>query len=64
MMQEGIFGSTEHTDRVDTDMLVEALIFCINQSLEECRIHLFVFYRCTVLIEVFTNQLAIGTIYL
>ena len=64
MMQEGVFGSTEYTDRVDTDVLVEALIFRINQSLEEGWIHLFIFYRCTVLVEVFANQLAIGTIYL
>ena len=61
-MQESILGSSENADRVDTDMLVETLILGIHQCLEEGRVHLVVFYRSTVLIEVLTDELAIGTI--
>ena len=61
-MQESILGSSENADRVDTDMLVETLILGIYQSLEEGRVHLVVFYRSTILIEILTDKLAIGTI--
>ena len=39
-MQESILGSSENTDRVDTDMLVETIILGIYQSLEEGRVNL------------------------
>ena len=61
-MQESILGSSENADRVDTDMLVETLILGIYQSLEEGWVHLIVFYRSTILIEILTDELAIGTI--
>ena len=62
MMQQCIFGSSEHADRVDTDVLVEALILGVYQCLEEGRVHVFVFHRSTVLVEILTDELAIGTV--
>ena len=55
-MQESILGSSENADRVDTDMLVETFILGIYQSLEEGRVHLVVFYRSTILIEILTDE--------
>ena len=45
MMEECILGSSKHTDRVDTDMLVESFILGIYQCLEEIRCYLIIFYR-------------------
>lgn len=45
-------------------MLVEALVLGVDQSLEEGRVYLFVFYGSTVLVEILTYQLAVGAVNL
>ena len=63
-MCHGILHGTEESDRVNTHVLVESLVLGVDKRLEECRVHLLVFYRSTVLVEVFANQLSVSTIYL
>ena len=64
VMQQGILHGTKESDGVNTQMLVEALVLGVDQSLEEGWVYLFVFYGSTVLVEILTYQLAIGAVNL
>lgn len=61
-MEDSILCRTEQTDRINTLMLVETFIFRIDQHLPEDRIHLIVFNRGTVLIEILTNLFSVSAI--
>ena len=63
-MQQGILHGTKESDGVNTQMLVEALVLGVDQSLEEGWVYLFEFYGSTVLVEILTYQLAVGAVNL
>ena len=62
VMQEGVLCRTKHADRVDADVLVESLVLGIHECLEEVGVHLLVFHRSTVLVEVLADELSVGAI--
>ena len=66
MMEHGVFGGCQHAPEVDgvpTWAVVVTLVLRVDERLPERRIHLFVFDRCAVLVEEFSYQFAISTIY-
>ena len=62
MMQESVLGGGEHANGIHSDMLVEAFVLCGDEGLEEGRINFLVLHGCTVLVEVFAYQLALGIV--
>ena len=62
-MSNEIFGSSEYTFKVDAEVMVEPLIFCINQSLYQNGRYIFIFYRRTVFRVIFAYQFSVGTVY-
>ena len=51
-----ILCSAKHAKRVYTPMIIESFILSINKGTPEHRINLFIFYRCTILVKVFSEQ--------
>ena len=45
MTKQDIFNGTKKAYRIDTHMLIEALVFCIYESTPKVRSHFFVLYR-------------------
>ncbi len=64
MVKNGILERREKTYGVDSKVFIKADILRVDEGMEEIGTHILIFHRGTVLIEEFTNQFAIGTIYL
>ena len=62
MMQGIVLQSSRKGLIVDTVMMIESLVFRIDEGFPEYRIHLFVSHWRTVLTEELAYQLAVGTV--
>ena len=63
MMEHSIFHRTEQSDRVDAEMLIEPFVLGVHQCTEELRVDFFILDGGSVLVEILSNQLAVGAVY-
>ena len=62
LAHDGVFGRTEHTDGVHTDVLVETLVLGVYQHFPEHGVHLAELHRRAVFREIFADEFAVGRI--
>ena len=62
VVNDVVLEGSKDSLEVDTEMVIEALVFRVYQCLPEYGVDVFVGYRSTVLAEVFSNENTISTI--
>ena len=64
MVKDGVFGGGKHSQRIDADVLVETLVFGVDECLPKLRIHLFKFDWRAIFVEKFSDFHTVGTVNL